>query len=360
MDVKNKMKAAMLYGIHDIRIEEIDVPKIIEEEDVLIKVGACGVCPTDVRSYTGTSKPPKYPVLLGHEVSGEIVEMGKMAKKYFIEGQRVTILPAWPCHMCTSCRLGLTDSISIAMCDNFKGSLGPSAGKFSENVGGFAEYIKVPADVVYPIPDNLSYEEAALVEPMGSCLNAVEWGAKVEIGDNVLVIGAGFMGVATAQFCKIRGGRVIISDLFDDKLEIAKKMGVDRTVNVKKENIVEAVNEFTNGRGADKVIIAVGGVQPLQDAMATIGKAGRIVLLGSYHPPIKVEIDPNLFHYKMVTLTGIEGFTAVQFQKIISLLSYGTISVKPLITGTFKLEKIEDAFKMVEKGEGMRKVVKFE
>ena len=219
----------MLYGIHDLKIEEIDVPKITEEEDVLIKVRACGVCPTDVRNYTGTSKPPKYPVLLGHEVSGEIVEMGKMAKKYFKEGQRVNVLPVWPCHMCNSCRLGLTDSISIAMCDNFKGSLGPAAGKFSENVGGFAEYIKVPADVVYPIPDNLSYEdyeEAAFVEPMGSCLNAVERGAKVEISDNVLVIGAGFMGVATAQFCKIRGDRVIISDLFDDKLEIAKKTGL--------------------------------------------------------------------------------------------------------------------------------------
>jgi len=206
MEIKNKMKAAMLYGIHDLRIEEIDVPKITEKEDVLVKVRACGVCPTDVRNYTGTSKPSKYPVLLGHEVSGEIVEIGGNGKKNTLKkGQRVNVLPVWPCHMCTSCRSGLTDSISIAMCDNFKGSLGPAGGRFSENVGGFAEYIKVPADVVYPIPDNLSYEEAALVEPMGSCLNAVEWGAKVEIGDNVLVIGAGFMGVATAQFCKIRG-----------------------------------------------------------------------------------------------------------------------------------------------------------
>lgn len=360
MNAKNKMKAAMLYGVHDLRIEKVDVPKVTNGEDVLIKVKACGVCPTDVRYYTGTSKPHRYPIGLGHEVSGVIVEMGEKARRYFKEGQRVNILPVWPCHMCSSCRSGLTDSVSIAMCDNLKGGLGPFGGKFSDVSSGFAEYVKAPFDVIFPIPDNLSYEEAALVEPMGSCLNAVEWGGRVSAGDNVFVIGAGFMGAATAQFCKMKGANVIISDLFDDKLEVAKKIGVDRTINVKKDNVIESVNEFTNGRGADVVIIAVGGAQPVRDALATIGKAGRIVLLGSYHPPLKFEVDLNLLHYKMVSIVGIEGFTAIQFQKIISLLASGTISVKPLITKTFKLEEIEEAFKMVERSEGMRKIIKFE
>ena len=161
-----KMKAAILYGVHDLRIEKVDVPKITNEEDVLIKVKACGVCPTDVRYYTGTSKPFRYPIGLGHEVSGEIVEMGKKAKRYLKKSQRVNILPVWPCHMCSSCRSGLTDSVSIAMCGNFKDSLGPAGSKFSD-VSGFAKYVKVPFNAVFPIPDNLSYEEAALVEPIG-------------------------------------------------------------------------------------------------------------------------------------------------------------------------------------------------
>ena len=354
----NKMKAARLYGVHDLRIEKVDMPKVTNEEDVLIKVKACSVCPTDVRYYTGTSKPHKYPVGLGHEVSGKIVEMGGKVKRYLKNGQRVNILPVWPCHMCSSCRSGLTSSVSIAMCDNFKGSLGPAGGK-SSDISGFAEYVKVPFDAVFPIPNNLSYEEAALAEPMGSCINAVEWGGRVSAGDNVFVIGAGFMGVASAQFCKMKGANVIISDFFDDKLKIAKKIGVDKTINAKKDNVLEAINKFTAGRGVDVVIIAVGGAQPVQDALATIGKAGRIVLLGSYHPPLKFEVDLNLLHYKMVSIIGIEGFTAIQFQKVISLLSSGIISVKPLITKIFKLEEIEKAFKMVEKSKGMKKIIKF-
>ena len=356
--MKDKMKAALLYGVHDLRIEEIEMPEITNDDEVLIKVHACGVCPTDVRYYSGTSKSSKYPVILGHEVSGEIIEMGKLAKRYFKRGQRVNMLPVWPCHMCKSCRLGLSDEISIAMCDNFRGSLGPAGGKVSERIGGFAEYIKTPFDVVFSIPDNISYEEATLVEPMGSCLNAVEWGGKVKPGDDVLVIGAGFMGVATAQFCKMKGARVIISDLIDEKLEVAKSVGVDRIVNIKREKLIDAVKDFTDGMGANVVITAVGGAEPLYSAIEAVGKAGRIVLLGSYHPPVKIEIDPNLFHYKMVTLTGIEGFTAIQFQKIISLLSKEIINVKSLITKIFTLEEIEEAFKMVERSEGMRKVIR--
>ena len=364
MKIRNKMKAAMLYAPRDLRIEEVETPDIKNPDEVLIKLKASGVCPTDVRKYTGASKPSGFPAILGHEGAGIVVDAGKIAEKHFKEGQAVTILPVWPCRTCLSCHSGKVANISIAMCDHPKGALGNSAADaisdLPPTVGTFAEYVKVPYDVVYPVPSRVPFEEAALTEPMGSCLNATEWGGKVNAGDNILIIGAGFMGIATAQFAKIKGANVIISDLIEDKLKIAKEeIGVDRTVNIKKEDLVNAVNEFTEGQGVDSVITAVGGRRPLEDAMKVVGKAGRIVLLGSYHPPIKVEIDPNLFHYKMVTITGIEGFTEAQFQKILLLRAHKTIKVKPLITHTFKLDELEKAFEMVEQSKGLRKVILF-
>lgn len=364
MNAKNKMKAAMLYAPRDLRIEEIEIPRIENPDEVLVELKASGVCPTDVRKYTGASKPSGFPAILGHEGAGIVVDTGKIAERYFKKGQAVAILPVWPCRACLSCRSGKVANVSIAMCDHPKGALGNSAAdaisELPPTIGTFAEYVKVPYDVVYPIPNGVPFEEAALAEPMGSCLNAVEWGGKVDAGDNVLVIGAGFMGIATAQFAKIKGANVIISDLVDDKLKVAKEeIGVDRAVNIKKENLVKVVDEFTEGRGVDVVVTAVGGRGPLEDAMKVVGKTGRIVLLGSYHPPIKVEIDPNLFHYKMVTMTGIEGFTEAQFQKILLLMAHKTIKVKPLITHSFKLDELEKAFEMVEKSEGLRKVILF-
>ena len=349
-----KMKAAVLYGIHDVRIEEVNMPRIEEDDEVIVKLKATGVCPTDVRKYTGTSQPTKgFPAILGHEGAGIVIEAGKLAKKYVKEGQRVALMPDWPCGTCLSCRLGKAMNISVEMCDKIQGSLA-----FTED-GTYAEYVKIPYNAAFAIPDNVSFEEASITEPTACCLNAVEWGGQVSMGENVLVIGSGFMGIATAQLCKIKGANVIISDIDDTKLKIAKEMVADITVNIKKEKLAGVVKGVTNGRGVDVVIIAVGGKGPLEDALGTVGKGGRIVLLGSYHPPIKWEVDPNFFHYNMVNLTGIEGYSVSQFQKIILLISKGVFRAKPLITDVFKLEDIEKAFKMVENSEGLRKVIQF-
>jgi L-iditol 2-dehydrogenase len=351
----SKMKAAVLYGVHDVRVEEADMPILEREDEVIVKLKATGVCPTDVRKYSGLSSPTKgFPAILGHEGSGVVAKAGEIAKKYVNEGQRVAIMPDWPCGYCESCRLGKTVEISVEMCENIQGEL-----SFDKD-GTFAEYVKVPYNALFPIPENVSFEEAALVEPVACCLNAVEWGAQVTEGQKVLIIGSGFMGVATAQLCKIRGASVIISDMDEVKLKAAKEIGADIIVNINKENLEKAIKDFTNGKGVDSVIVAVGGKGPLEDALMAVRKGGRIVLLGSYHPPIKWEIDPNFFHYNMVTLTGIEGYSVSQFQKVISLISMGIFKAKPLISDIFKLEDIEKAFKMVEKSQGLRKVIVFD
>lgn len=347
------MKAALIYGKHDLRLSEVPVPTIGEDE-VLVKVLACGVCATDVKKYSGEAQLAKVPLITGHEFTGEIVEVGKRAKSLINIGEKIVAAPVITCGKCVFCKSGMTFSHGVALCQNYK-VIGHSID------GAFAEYVRVPAKNVYVLPNGASMVSSTIIEPVADCLHGVEM-ANVDLGKNVLVVGAGFMGLVTLQLCKMKGAEVYITDLIKERLEASLKLGADQVFDASHESIEEIgkrLKELTHGIGVDSIIFAIGGKKVIQSYIHFVKKGGDIVLLGSTFPPTKIEIDPNFLHYNIISLKGSVSYSIPDFVKSIDLVAKNHINSKVLITEVLGLEEIEKAFKMMEARSGLRKVIKF-
>ena len=347
---KNEMRAAALYGAKDIRIISVKSPEISDDE-ILIEVKACGVCATDVKKYAGASKIPKIPFITGHEFSGTVVKVGKSASKFFEEGDRVVGMPVVTCQKCHSCITGLSSSIGVALCQNYK-VIGHSVD------GAFAEYVKLPWWAAVKLPENLDFVEATLTEPLADCLNGADKGS-VSLGDDVLIIGAGVMGLLTAIACKLRGADVMISDLLDERLQVAKEIGVDEIVNPTRESIEEKVKTFTGGRGVNSVIISIGGKSIIENVTSHVRSGGKVVILASIFPPTKVEVDPNDLHYRLISMIGCVSYTFKTFNDALHLIADKKVPLEKIITDRVNLENIKNAFEEVMQKKGLRHVVVF-
>jgi len=333
---KGKMKAALLYGVKDLRLEYIDIPEIGEKE-VLVKIKAATTCGTDVKIYERGYVSigfVKYPQLFGHEWAGEIVEIGDKVEK-FKKGMRVRAGNSAPCFTCPLCR-----EEKYNLCENRTWLW-----------GAYSEYIKVPEEIVkynmQEIPSHLSFEEAAITEPL-ACVIHGDRKAGIKIGDSVAIIGSGAIGILHLQVAKIMGAKkVIIIDLIDERLEIARKLGADEIINSGKEDIVESVKKLTNGRGADVVIEAVGIPKTWEQALKLVKKGGTVLEFGGCPPGTKIEIETELLHYKEVTVLGTFHANPHDFEIALEMISSGAIKVKPLITRKMNLDNIKEAFEIL-------------
>lgn len=345
------MKAAIFYGINDIKIEEIDTPNIYEDE-MLLKVRACAVCGTDLRIFKyGHFKIPKgVKRVLGHEVSGEIVEVGSKVKGYKV-GMRVAVPPNIGCGVCEMCINGFNQ-----MCPDYE-AFGISVD------GGFEEYMRIPASAiragnVIPIPDNLTFEEAAIAEPLSCCYNSYK-ALETKPGDTLLVVGAGPIGALHAMLNKLAGAtKVIVADISEERLKEAKNLGADFTVNSAKNSLEEEVNKITNGRGADVIITACSVPDLQREALELAAVHGRINFFGGL-PKEKenVTLNTNFIHYKELKALGTTGSSISDFCKSLQIISSGKIDVKPLISKTFSIEETVDAFEYAASGKGLKAVV---
>jgi len=345
---KNEMRAAALYGIKDLKVIFTKVPEISENE-ILINVKACGICATDVKKYAGVSKIPKVPFITGHEFTGIVAKAGKGASKFFEEGERVVGMPVVTCQKCYSCISGLSSNEGVALCQNYK-VIGHSID------GAFAEYVRLPWWAAVKLPKNADFVEATLTEPLADCLNGVNK-SLIRLGDDVLIIGSGVMGLLTAIACKLRGANVIISDLLNERLQVAKEIGVDETVNPKEENIDEKIKMFTDKKGVHAVIITIGGKNIIESALSYVRSGGRIVILASTFPPTKIEIDPNILHYRLITITGCVSYTLRTFYDALQLITEKKIPSEKIITNIVQLDDIKNAFEEVMQRKGLRHVV---
>ena len=334
------MKAAVIYGPKDIRVEDVPLPSL-EADEVLVKVKVCGVCPFDMRAYTGVKKISK-PTVLGHEISGVVEDLGSGVNDVRI-GDRVALDLAIRCGKCRYCRAGKGN-----LCTN----LGPLP-------GAFAEYTKAPVSNVFKIPEGLSFEEASFTEPLSSSLNGLERG-QVRLGDNVVIIGAGQIGLMLVQLARLSGAQVFVSDVVEDRRKLAMELGANVAIDPSKEDPVERVKDLTDNFGADVVIIAVGNTKAIEDGIRMTGKAGRIVLFGAVWPQTVIQTDPNHIHYDEIVITGAEMRTLDQFSRSLDLLARGKINVKILITNRFPLERIKDAFETALRGEGTKNLIEFD
>ena len=329
------MRGALLYGVKDLRVENIDKPKVGPGE-VLVKVKAATTCGTDVkifqRGYVGGVI--QYPTVFGHEWAGDVAEVGE-GVSWPRKGMRVRAGNSAPCLRCKMCQKG-----SYNLCEDMMWLW-----------GAYADYIKVPARMVMvnmqEIPSHLGYEEAAITEPLACVLHGIEE-ARMRLGDTVAIIGAGPVGLLHLLTAKKMGAeKVIVSDLVEERLRVAKQLGAEEIINAKQEEPVEKVRRLTGGYGADVVIEAIGLPATWEQALRMVRKGGTVLEFGGCPPGTEIKVGTELLHYGEVTVLGTFHTTPAHFKKALSLIASGAIKVKPLITRKMKLDEVKDAFEIL-------------
>jgi L-iditol 2-dehydrogenase len=349
----NKMRAAALYGKQDLRVGKVDVPQI-DAGEILVQVKGAFVCGTDVRmyhnGYQGVSEAT--PLILGHEGSGIVARVGSDVKN-FQEGTRVAVAPNVGCGLCDYCVSGNTH-----LCLQHK-ALG------IHRPGFFAEYVKIPENFVrqgniVEIPDTLSFEEAALAEPLACVFNAFEK-SKMRPGETVLIIGAGPIGLMHAKMAQTAGvEKIMINDLSRERLDLCRQM--DSTyITVDSENLKEDIDGLTEGRGVDVCITACPAPQAQQIALELAAINGRIIFFGGL-PPDKahVRLNTNLIHYKQLEVTGTTRQSLSQYRRTLRLVASGRINVKDLITSRTALEEIQSALDNISQARSLKSAIYFE
>lgn len=328
------MKAALLTAPYQIGLQEVEKPRL-GSYDVLIKVRCVGICGSDLHTYRGTHPFRKPPVILGHEMAGEVVEVAEDVS-LFKKGDRVSVEPQTYCHHCPSCYQG-----NYNLCSN-KRILGTTPWP-----GAFAEYVVIPEDKVYLLPDGLSFEEGAMVEPLAVGIRAAQM-AQPRIGDTVLIMGSGTIGLATLAALKEAGvTRTIATDVEDFNLAKAKGLGAWSTVNVARESLAEKVKEWTRGEGVDAAVIAVGVPSLIDESLGLVRKKGRVVLVALFDD--KAAIDTFKIVSTEAEVVGSWVYTGREFQAAIDLMSQGRIETKSFITHRWPIERIGEALDLVDK-----------
>lgn len=327
------MKAAVLHAVGDIRYEDVPVPEIGDDE-VLLNVKACGVCGTDVHFFHG-EWAVEMPLIPGHEYSGEIAEVGKSIDTVSV-GDKVSIDPNVVCGVCKNCRR--TDRSHL--CSNIQ-AIGVDVN------GGFAEYLKAPEEVVYPLPDHVDFDTGAMVEPVGCAIRGFD-NTRTTLGDTVIIIGAGPMGLILTQMALLQGAaKVLVVEIIPERRKMAEKLGAFRTINPREEDVVKSVAEETDGNGPEVVFEAVGSARTIELALDIAGRGSRVNLFGVAPQTDVINVKPFMLYDKELKISASyrDPFT---FDRAIQLLSNGRISVKSLITHRYPLSDIKKAFEVFE------------
>jgi len=330
-----KVKTVAVTGEKQTQIMDLETPDLNYGE-VLVKVHAVALCTLEQRIFRGEVKMP-LPCTGGHEVSGEIAKLGPGVNvKKWSEGQRVAVRMLYNCGECHYCRTGRTN-----MCERAQKK--PTREGLLIGPGGLCDYIIVkPADL-FPIPDSISYEEAALAEPLACCVHSVQK-ANPQFGDTVVVIGGGIMGLNHVMLCKRKGCRVIMSEVDAERRALAEKLGADITFSPIEKDPVEFVKSVNEGRGADVVFNTTAIPAVVPQAIAMTGKFGKMVQYSSMHPDAPTPVSPQMLHGDEVILTGSISPTGEDFYTANRLINYGIIDMKPVIAATFKFEDAQKAF----------------
>jgi L-iditol 2-dehydrogenase len=317
------------------------------DDDVLIRVKACGICGSDVHGFTGKTGRRIPPLIMGHEAAGIVEELGRNVSG-FEKGDRVCFDSTVYCNKCEACRAGLFNR-----CDK-RQVLGVSVPDFRRH-GAFAEYVAVPSWIVSKIPDQLSFVDAALLEPASIGTHAANR-APISAKDTVVTIGAGTIGLFILQGAKLRGAaKVIAVDINDFRLVLAKKLGADVLINPLKSNLFEAVLQETEGKGANVTLEAVGYAKTFADAVSITRMGGYVVAVGNLEK--KAEFDLQQLIARELTFTGSYASSG-EFRDCIELVASGKINVEPLISNVLPLKEGPNAFdRLLKAEENLLKIV---
>ncbi len=319
------MKALVLEAYNQFNYTDFPEPEI-GPHDVLIAVKATGICGSDIHGMDGSSGRRIPPIVMGHESAGIIAAVGEGVSGWAV-GDRVTFDSTIYCGACHFCRRGETN-----LCDNRR-VLGVSPGEYRQH-GAFAEYIAVPQHILYRLPDDLSFERAAFVEPVSIAVHAVER-APISLNDSAVVVGAGMIGLLVIQALRAAGcGTVIAVDLSPTRLELARQLGANLALRADEGTPVEAIREATHGRGADCAFEVVGITPTVQLAVNAVRKGGSVTLVGNLSAETTLPLQAAVT--REVTLYGSCGSQG-EYPACLAMLARGDIDVTPLISAVAPL-----------------------
>jgi L-iditol 2-dehydrogenase len=320
------MKALLLSQYKQLELTEIPVPEPGPDE-VLVRVAACGICGSDVHGYDGSSGRRIPPLVMGHEAAGTIAAMGRNVKD-LKQGERVTFDSTVSCGDCANCLRGENN-----LCDR-REVLGVSCGDY-RRAGAFAEYVLVPARIVYHLPDNLPFAEAAMLEAVAVALHGVSLAA-VQKGNTALVVGSGTIGLLLQQALRAAGcSHIFVTDVDDTRLKLSKELGVTETFRAGPD-FQNQLLERTAGNGVDVVMEAVGITDTIATAIDAVRKGGTVVLVGNITPQVTIHLQKVVS--RQIRLQG-SCASAGEYPRAIELMSSGAIRVRPLISAIAPLEE---------------------
>ncbi len=343
-----EMKAALMYGPNDIRVEMVEKPAC-PADGLILKIMAVGLCGSDIRNLTSDSRKGNYPFIYGHEIVGVVDEIGPEQTKYNV-GDRLYLFPGTYCMECDECISGHSENCSNHEVAHLAGT------------GGFAQYIAVKGEKVrrggiYYIPEDVTYEAASLGEPLTSVYACLD-NCKIGYPDTLVIIGAGPIGCFMAQLAKLRGAqKVIMIDLNDSRLEMAKEFGVDETINSTNIDPIQEVLRLTNGKGADKVISATPANATQTQSIHMVKKGGLVVFFGGVPKGSMTELDCNLIHYNNIWIKGHFGASYIQSKKAFELAINPNFPTEKFITHILPLDKINEGIQLTRTGEAIKVVL---
>lgn len=337
------MKAAVYYSQQDIRIEDIPIPKL-DENEVLVEMKACGVCGSDLMDWYLKNRAP---LILGHEPAGVIKMKGGKVRDFEV-GDRVFVHHHVACLTCHYCKHG-----DYTLCEQFHDT--------NIKLGGFAEYFRVPfknlqLDTLV-LPETVTFEEATLIEPVGCCLRAIRKG-NVQTGDTVAVIGAGATGIIHVGLSKIYGAaKIIVSDLVDYRLRMAKRFGADVVINAEREDLGSIVKAETGGLGVDVAMVTAPSLEAYKAGMRICRKGGRLIVFAPTVPGKLLEVSPEELFFSELQIIPSYSTSHVETREALDLIASGRLNVKELITHRFKLVDTAKAFRTASESKESLKVI---
>jgi L-iditol 2-dehydrogenase len=343
------MKAAILEDLNSIVVREVPMP-VAGKGEMLLKVKSCAVCGSDVRIFHHGNPRVVPPVIIGHEVAGEVVAVGEGVDSFKV-GDRVAIGADVPCGKCETCKQGFGNNCAINYAIGYQYS------------GGFCEYMllnetTVSFGPVHKIPDGVSYDAAALAEPLACAINGFEVG-RVTPGSSLLIVGAGPIGCMMIELARHWGvTNVIMAQRGKARLEIARQFGADAYICTSDEDLVTRSRELTGGKGPDCVITSCGSVEVHEQAIEAVAQRGCVNLFGGLAKGTRnMSVASNTIHYKECLVTGSHGSTPRQHKMALDFIARGYVNTEKYITHHFSLDDIEQALAANEDRAGLKVVV---
>ncbi len=333
-----------MSAVQKIELTEIPEPTP-KANEVKIKVYSAGICGSELHAFKGTHPFRHPPAILGHEMAGEVVEVGAKVENFAV-GDRVTVEPQINCGKCEYCLTGYQN-----LCLN-KVVLGTEPW-----VGAYAEYIVAPEQVTYKIPDSISYDEAVMIEPLAVGVHAIRE-AKTKIGDSTMIIGGGTIGLCCLVAARASGAtNNIVTDTVDFNLRMAKKLGAAGAINVRQDDPKAIVMELTRGKGVDTAFVAVGYAPVVNQALSSVKRLGEVVLIGLLEGKVTLD-EPFLIVGGERVIRGSQMYTRTDIQIAIDLIGSGLVDARPFITQRMPMSEVQKGFEIVDtKSEDVVKVV---